>query len=571
MAKSVADILVSKGILAADAAATFRREARSSGKQIDEVLYQHGIPERDVILAKSELLGIPINFLEGKKVPFDVLKNIPEESARFYQFVPLAKEGGALEIGMINPDDSNAQEALKFIATRLDIPFKIYLITPNDFNTILSEYKSLGGEVTRAVIEFEKELEITESARPIKKGEFGKLAEEAPITRMVGVILRHAVEGSASDIHIEPEVQNVRVRFRVDGVLRTSLLLPGDVQSAIISRIKIMTNMKIDETRIPQDGRFHARIADKEIDFRVATFPTQYGEKVAIRVLDPETGIKTLADLGLDGRNLKTFERNIDKPFGMILITGPTGSGKSTTLYAMLNILNKEGVNIVSLEDPIEYYMPGVNQSQVRPEIGYDFSSGLRQILRQDPDIIMVGEIRDKETAKLAIHAALTGHLVLSTLHTNNSIGVIPRLIDLGVEPFLIPSTLVLAIAQRLVRKLCPDSRSEIGIDSRAKEIIDDGLKKMAEPVRKEFQEIMPKTIYESAVSATCPQGTKGRIAIFEVLEMTPQLEKIVLEGPSESKISDEARRQGMITLRDDGLFKVAKGLIGIKELLEVV
>ena len=571
MAKSVTDILISKGILATDAAAAFRREARSSGRPLDDVLYQHGIPEREVVLAKSELLGIPVKFLEGNKVPFDVLKNIPEESAKFYQFVPFGKEGGALEIGMVNPDDANAQEALKFIATRLDMPFRVYLIMPSDIKAILSEYKSLGGEVTRAVTEFEKELQVTEEERPIKKAELEKFAEEAPITRMVGVILRHAVEGRASDIHIEPQPKNLRVRFRVDGVLYTSLVLPSNVQNAIISRIKIMTNMKIDEMRIPQDGRFHARILDKEIDFRVATFPSQYGEKVAIRVLDPETGVGTLPDLGLDGRNLETLERNIKKPFGMILITGPTGSGKSTTLYAILNILNKEGVNIVSLEDPIEYYIPGVNQSQVRPEIGYDFGSGLRQILRQDPNIIMVGEIRDQETAKLAIHAALTGHLVLSTLHTNNSIGVIPRLIDLGVEPFLIPSTLVLAIAQRLVRKLCLDSRAEAKLEGRGKEIVDEEFKKMAEPVRKEFEKILPQIIYEGVVSAACPQGAKGRMAIFEVLEMTPQLEKMVLEGPSESKIGDEARRQGMTTMRQDGLFKVARGTIGIKELLEVV
>ena len=571
MAKSVTDILISKGILATDAAAAFRREARSSGRPLDDVLYQHGIPEREVVLAKSELLGIPVKFLEGNKVPFDVLKNIPEESAKFYQFVPFGKEGGALEIGMVNPDDANAQEALKFIATRLDMPFRVYLIMPSDIKAILSEYKSLGGEVTRSVTEFEKELQVTEEERPIKKAELEKFAEEAPITRMVGVILRHAVEGRASDIHIEPQPKNLRVRFRVDGVLYTSLVLPSNVQNAIISRIKIMTNMKIDEMRIPQDGRFHARILDKEIDFRVATFPSQYGEKVAIRVLDPETGVGTLPDLGLDGRNLETLERNIKKPFGMILITGPTGSGKSTTLYAILNILNKEGVNIVSLEDPIEYYIPGVNQSQVRPEIGYDFGSGLRQILRQDPNIIMVGEIRDQETAKLAIHAALTGHLVLSTLHTNNSIGVIPRLIDLGVEPFLIPSTLVLAIAQRLVRKLCLDSRAEAKLEGRGKEIVDEEFKKMAEPVRKEFEKILPQIIYEGVVSAACPQGAKGRMAIFEVLEMTPQLEKMVLEGPSESKIGDEARRQGMTTMRQDGLFKVARGTIGIKELLEVV
>ena len=571
MAKSIADILVQKGILEQDVAASFRREAKSSGLALEDVLYQHGIPERDVALAKSEVFGIQARFLEGRKVPFDVLKNIPDESARFYQFAPIDRVEGALEVGMVNPDDINAQEALKFIATRLNITFKVYIITPSDLKAVLSEYKTLSGEVTRALTEFEKEAQVEITARPPKGGELEKMVEEAPITKMVGVMLRHAVEGRASDIHIEPEPQNIRVRFRVDGVLYTSLMLPIDVHAAIISRVKIMTNMKIDEMRIPQDGRFHARVMDREIDFRVATFPTQYGEKVAIRILDPEAGVKTFPDLGLEGRSLQTLERNIRKPFGMVLITGPTGSGKSTTLYAILNVINKEGVNIVSLEDPVEYYVPGVNQSQVRPEIGYDFSSGLRQILRQDPDIIMVGEIRDKETAQLAIHAALTGHLVLSTLHTNNSIGVIPRLIDLGVEPFLIPSTLILVVAQRLTRKLCSDSKEEVKIEGRAKEIFDEELKSMPDSVRKEFDKAGGGTIYEGVVSATCPKGSKGRMGVFEVLEMTPQLEKIILSGPSESRIAEEARRQGMITLKQDGLLKVLKGTLGIKELLEVV
>lgn len=569
MAKTIVDILVAKGLVDQASAVNYRREARSANVSLESILYQHGVAERDVAAAKSELLGISTRFLEGKKVPFDILRNIPEESAKFYQFVPLAKEDGALAIGMVNPDDASAQEALKFIATRLDVAFQIYIITPSDFKSVMEEYQSLGGEVTKAVSEFEKELEVLPTTRPARGGI--EAGEEAPITRMVGVMLRHAVEGHASDIHIEPGPQNVRVRFRVDGVLYTSLVLPIEVQSAVVARIKIMTNLKIDEMRVPQDGRFHARILEKEIDFRVATFPTQYGEKVAIRVLDPETGIRSFPDLGLDGRNLEALQRNIAKPFGMILITGPTGSGKSTTLYAILSVLNREGVNIVSLEDPVEYFIPGVNQSQVHPEIGYDFSSGLRQILRQDPDIIMVGEIRDAETAKLAIHAALTGHLVLSTLHTNNATGVIPRLIDLGVDPFLIPSTLILAVAQRLVRRLCPDSVTEVSLEGRKREIFTDEMKIMPEESRKELEKALGANTYEGVPSPTCPQGTLGRIAVFEMLEMTPQLEKITLEGPSEAKIMEEARRQGMVTMRQDGLLKVARGAIGMKELFEVV
>lgn len=572
MAKSIADILTQKGILTQEAALGMRREAKSTGRPLEDIFYQHGIPERDVALAKSEFLGIPVRFLDGGKVEFEVLRNIPEESAKFYKFIPIDKSGdGSLEIGMVNPDDVNAQEALKFIATRLNIPFKVFLITPGDLKAVLSEYKTLGGEVTRSLTEFEKELEVDVAGRPPRAAELEKMAEEAPITKMVGVILRHAVEGKASDIHIEPEPRQVRVRFRVDGVLHTTLVLPSAVQSAVVSRIKIMTNMKIDETRIPQDGRFHARVLDREIDFRVATFPAQYGEKAAIRILDPATGIKTLPELGLDGRNLEVVERNIRKPFGLVLLTGPTGSGKSTSLYAILNILNKEGVNIVSLEDPVEYYIPGVNQSQVRPEVGYDFSSGLRQILRQDPDIIMVGEIRDRETAQLAIHAALTGHLVLSTLHTNNAAGVIPRLVDLGVEPFLIPSTLVLAVAQRLVRTLCPDSKKEVKLEGRAKELIEDEFAEMPESARREFEKLMAGSLYEGEVSSFCPMGTKGRIGVFETLEMTPQLEKIILSGPTESKLAEEAKKQGMVTLRQDGLYKALKGIVGMKELLEVV
>ncbi len=573
MPKTVTDILVLKGLLTGEQAQTARRRARAEKKSIDDVLYEAGLTERDLIMAKSDVLGIPVRFLEGRRVPFEILKNIPEESAKFYQVAPLGEKDGMLEVGMINPDDVNAQEALKFIASRLNIPFKIFLITPSDLKEVISEYKGLSGEVTRALSEFEEELEVEATKLPGEKTvrESEKLVEEAPITKMVAVILRHAVEGRASDIHIEPGRDKLRVRFRVDGILYTSLLLPADVHSAIVSRIKIMSNLKIDEMRVPQDGRFHVRVLSKEIDVRVATFPTAFGEKVALRILDPEVGVRTLPELGLSGKNLEAMERNIKKPYGMIVISGPTGSGKSTTLYAMLKALNDDSRNIVSLEDPIEYFIAGVNQSNVRPEIGYDFASGLRQILRQDPDIIMVGEIRDKETAQLAVHAALTGHLVLTTLHTNNAVGIIPRLIDMGVDPFLLPSTLVLGLAQRLARRLCEDSRRPVTPEGKATEMIDEEIKAMPEETRKDVVELKNNPIYEAEVSPSCPKGTKGRIGVFEVVEMTPELERIIIEGPTESKIQAEARRQGMITMRQDGIIKVLEGVIGMKELLEVV
>ncbi|MBI4132442.1 MAG: Flp pilus assembly complex ATPase component TadA [Candidatus Sungbacteria bacterium] len=573
MARTLTDILVLKNLLAAGQAAEIRRRSRAEKRPLDELLAEAGLAERDVAMAKSELLAIPVRFLSGVKVPFEILKNIPEESAKFYQFVPIGEADGMLEVGMVNPDDVNAQEALKFIASRLNIPFKVYLIMPSDLKVILGEYKGLGGEVTKALSEFEEELEA--EAPKVAAGrsdrEVEKIVEEAPITKMVEVILRHAVEGRASDIHIEPGETKLRVRFRVDGMLYTSLLLPSDVHSAILSRIKIMSNLKIDETRIPQDGRFRARVLAKSIDVRVSTFPTSYGEKVALRILDPEAGIKTLSDLGFAGRNLGVLNEVIKKPYGMIVISGPTGSGKTTTLYAIMNILNEESRNVVSLEDPVEYYIAGVNQSQVRPEIGYDFASGLRQILRQDPDIIMVGEIRDKETAQLAVHAALTGHLVLTTLHTNNAIGIIPRLIDMGVDPFLIPSTLVLAVAQRLARRLCEDSRTPVKPDSRTREILEEELAAIPPAVRTELGAPRVGDIYEGAVSAACPKGTRGRIGLFEVFEMTRELEGIILAGPSESKIEAEAKRQGMLTMKQDGVLKVLQGVIGMRELLEVL
>ncbi len=573
MARTLTDILVLKGQLSTAQAAEARRQARAEKQPLDSVLYALGLSERDLVMAKSELLNIPVRFLEGKKVQFETLKNIPEESAKFYQFAPIGEADEMLEIGMVNPDDVNAQEALKFIASRLNIPFKIYLITPSDLKAVLDEYKSLGGEVTQALSEFEEELELETAKTVVGKSdkEVEKIVEEAPITKMVAVILRHAVEGRASDIHIEPGETKLRVRFRVDGVLYTSLLLPADVHLAVLSRIKIMSNLKIDETRVPQDGRFRVRVLNKPIDVRVSTFPTANGEKVALRILDPEAGIKTLADLGLGGRNLKVLGEAIKKPYGMIVISGPTGSGKSTTLYAIMNILNEESRNVVSLEDPVEYFISGVNQSQVRPEIGYDFASGLRQILRQDPDIIMVGEIRDKETAALAVHAALTGHLVLTTLHTNNAIGIIPRLLDMGVDPFLLPSTLVLAMAQRLSRRLCPDSRTAVKISGRAREIVDEEIATLPAESKKEFSTLKSDEIYEGAVSATCPKGSRGRIGFFEVFEMTRELEEVILAGPSESKIEAEARRQGMVTMKQDGVAKVLEGIIGIKELLEVI
>ncbi|OGZ33295.1 MAG: hypothetical protein A3I88_02770 [Candidatus Portnoybacteria bacterium RIFCSPLOWO2_12_FULL_39_9] len=536
----------------------------------------HQNKETEEVQKRAKELKVPFADLANKDIPVEVLKEIPEEAAAFYQLIPIKRDKGILEVGLVNPDDLKAREALRFIALRSQLEPKIFIIKPTDFFNVLKQYRSLRGEVEKALKELEQELKIEEVKAPaakIKPEELvQKITAEAPVTKIVAVILRHATEGRASDIHIEPTEDKVRIRFRVDGGLRTSLFLPKEIHSAVISRIKILSNLKIDETRVPQDGRFHTIIDKRKIDFRVSTLPTVSGEKAALRVLDPSIGLKGFADLGLFGYNLKALEAAIEKPFGMILITGPTGSGKTTTLYAILNVLNQEGVNIISLEDPVEYYIEGINQSQIRPEINYSFASGLRSILRQDPDVIMVGEIRDEETASLAIHAALTGHIVLSTLHTNNAVGVIPRLIDMGVGAFLLPSALNLAVAQRLIKRLCEECKKEVSASPQITAIIEEELGKLNPEHKKKIVWKKPYKVYQAQGCKFCAnKGTKGRIALFEVVLMTPALEEIITKNPTEAAIEEEAKKQGMVTMRQDGVFKALQGIISFEEMLKAV
>ena len=376
----------------------------------------------------------------------------------------------------------------------------------------------------------------------------------------MATILRYATEGNASDVHIEPMREGVRVRYRVDGVLHTSITLPPETHQAVVARIKILADMKLDEKRKPQDGRFSAKIDGRKIDFRVSTFPSYYGEKVVMRILDQERGVRTLDEMGLSAKNIAMVREAIKKPYGMILISGPTGSGKTTTLYSMLNEVNKDEKNVLSLEDPIEYNIDGMSQSQVFPEIGYTFASGLRTTLRQDPDVIMVGEIRDKETAQLAVQAALTGHLVLSTIHTNNAAGVVPRLIDMGVDPYLIPPTLILTMAQRLVSKICPGTGKPLPIEGSLKVMID----KQFEDLPKEYMDEIPKASEVLAIdpSPTCPNGTRGRIAVYEMFKMDKDIEQVILKNPVESEVFKIARNKGMITMKEDGIIKAMQKII---------
>ncbi|GMQ95247.1 MAG: type IV-A pilus assembly ATPase PilB [Patescibacteria group bacterium] len=560
--------LSQKGVIKEEDILTIAQKSQESGKSTEEVLSGMGVSENEILEAKSEYLDIPVRHLAKKKIPFNILKNVPEESAAHYKFVPLSVEEGVLEVGIVDPDNMKARDALQFISAKINMPTKVFLISQSDFDAVIKSYKGLKGEVTKALSEIETEIKGAEGVELLekdeeKKGE-AKIKEEAPVTKITAVIIRHATEGNASDVHIEPMEDKVRVRFRVDGVLYTSLILPLEVHSAVVARIKILANLKLDEKRKPQDGRFSARIDGRKIDFRVSTFPSYYGEKVVMRILDSEKGVKKLDSMGLSQRNLDTINAALKRPYGLILITGPTGSGKTTTLYSMINELDREQSNIVTLEDPVEYNIPGISQSQVRPEIGYTFANGLRSILRQDPDIIMVGEIRDKETAGLAIQAALTGHLVFSTLHTNNAIGVIPRLIDMGVDPYLIAPTLILVIAQRLVKTLCPDSKKPIPLNESMRIMLDKQFADLPEAFKKDI--IKGENFYEAVPSPSCPGGTSGRTPVFEILQVDSGIEGVILRNPVEPEIWKAARKNGMLTLKEDAIGKAFNGIISFGE-----
>ena len=566
---SLLDELIKRGVLEKEKADLLEKEIKTSGKKEEEVILEKGFVSEDFLFEiKSDYLKIPFKKETPNETSLEVLELIPEETAAFYQMVSLSKKANILEVGMVYPEDLASQEALQFLSRRENFNYQVFLITPSTFKKIFNQYRMPKREVGKALEELETELS---TEKITKISEIGRLVEEAPISKVVAVVLRYAVEGEASDIHIEPLKDKLRVRFRTLGVLHSSILLPIRLLPAIVARIKILSNLKIDETRIPQDGRFSTRIEDRDIDFRVSTFPTTLGEKVAIRVLDPKVGLKRFEELGLKGRNFEVIKRATQRSYGMILATGPTGSGKTTTLYAILQTLNREGVNIVTLEDPVEYFIEGVNQSQVKPEIGYDFARGLRQIVRQDPDIVMVGEIRDQETAALATHAALTGHIVLSTLHTSNVFGVIPRLIDLQVQPFLIPPTLSVAIAQRLVRKLCPKCEKKIKAKKEVRDLILREISELPEEIKKEIKIKEPIYIFTAEGCKECEnKGFSGRIGLFEVLEMTPQLAEIILTEPSERLIQEEAKRQDMLMMKQDGILKVLEGETTIEEVLGI-
>ncbi len=566
--------LVNKKAISEDVAEKILKEASVSGSSAEELLYERRVADEVAIAkVKSAVFGAPYKKIDPASISEDLLKIIPKDTSQNYRIIPVEKRDGMLVVGMLHPDDVRAQEALRFIAKRERVSLGVYIVTPTDLSLVWRRYVPYKDEIESAVKEMNLRSGALGDDRVVMIEEGARTSEDAPIIKIVASTLRHAIESGASDIHIEPQRKYLRIRFRIDGELKEVAALPALLSQPVISRVKVLSSLKLDENRVPQDGRFRTIIAGREIDFRVATFPTPAGEKMALRVLDSITGLKGLKEIGLNDYNLAILERAVNAPFGMILISGPTGSGKSTTLYAIMQKVNSEGINVVTLEDPVEYFMSGINQSQVKPEIGYTFASGLRQILRQDPDVIMVGEIRDAETASLAVNAALTGHRMLSTIHTNNSIGVIPRLIDLGVPSFLLPSALNVMLAQRLLGKLCTSCRKEYDVPSEIKTDLYDEIDKLPEKLKSEVKQkygAKPAHMWKVEPNPECKicrgKGISGRVAIFEIFEMTKQLGDIVAGGFTEAKLWEEARRQGILTLRQDGILKALEGIVGIED-----
>ena len=545
--------------------------ANESGRSPESILMELGMSADDTRNFFAEYYQVPsFKIPEGFTVKQEILNYIPEESAIHYRAVPVNIEDGVLIVGASNPDDLQMRDALNFIGTKNNIPFKIVYLLDAEVTKIQQFYTNLEGDVGVALENLGSELDAeiaatTDESLEQTKQSFEHIEEDAPVTRIVATILRYAVDGKASDIHIEPGRTKVSVRFRVDGLLAKSLELPKNVHMAVVARVKILSSMRLDERRKPQDGRFSATFDDRKIDFRVSVLPTSNGEKVVMRILDNDKGMRSLEETGISLENIAVIRRMVSEPYGIILISGPTGSGKSTTLYGMLGEVDRQTQNVLSLEDPIEYSIEGVSQSQVRPEIGYTFAQGLRAALRQDPNIIMVGEIRDKETAQLAIQAALTGHLVISTIHTNSSIGVIPRLIDMGVDPYLIAPTLKLAVAQRLARTLCDGKGREEEIDSSTKLMFEETFKTLPKKYHSRIPE--SKTFLHPEPTVQCATGLRGRTAVTEVLEITDELQELILRNASEEEFLQAARKNGFVSLYEDAIIKTLKHEIPPEEM----
>ena len=571
------EFIVDSGLVAKKDIDSAAEEAEKRGQSLGDILVSRGSLTEDALRRiHAYVLGIPFVNLKEHRVPVDVLALIPEPIARTHNIIAFKKEDNSLEVAMLDVEDLASIDSVR---KKTGLKILTRLTDSESIKHALLQYqKSLKDEFGDIIsTEAGKIRVVSGGGQDSSADDLKKMAEDLPIVRIVDTLLRHAISQDASDIHIEPMETEVLVRYRIDGILHDAMTLPKAAAAGIVARIKVLSNLKLDEKRLPQDGRFKMETEADRVSFRVSILPTFFGEKTVMRLLR-ETGEGfTLEVLGLHGENMERIHRALTQTTGIILISGPTGSGKTTTLYTMLDILNQPDVNISTVEDPIEYQMKRVNQTQVNPQIGFTFANGLRSLVRQDPDIIMVGEIRDGETASLAINAALTGHLVLSTIHTNSAAGAIPRLIDMGVEPFLLVSTVRVIVGQRLVRRLC-ENKEEYALDKamRAKIASDEDFDAAFEALQEEKLVKADSTLsdirfYRPAPSPECEDGYKSRIGIHEVLAVSSAIREIILHSSTSDAIEAQAKKEGMLTMLEDGIYKAARGITSIEEVLRTI
>jgi type IV pilus assembly protein PilB len=551
-----------------DKVRTIAEDLVTRGKTLEQALVG-GKYVNDAAFAEAQaaVLGVSFMDLSEAEVDPEVIALVPKKTLKAYKLVPLSFQDNELTIILRNPQDYRAIEALEFLAGEKGWKLKVATAPASQINKLVKSISGIEAEIETSLEAAKGKFEKGKLDDISDTGKIEDIIKGAPVSRILSVIMRHAVEAGASDIHIEPVGNESRIRYRIDGVLRTTLTLPIYVHPALVSRVKVLSNLKIDETRIPQDGRITQEINNKKIDFRISTLPVVEHEKVVMRILDTTAGAPTLEKLGFRKEYIAIMKEELKKPHGLFLITGPTGSGKSTTLFSGLNLLNSDGVNISTLEDPVEYYIEGVNQSQVRPEIGYTFATGLRSLLRQDPNVVMVGEIRDRETAELAIHASLTGHLIFSTLHTNDVYGLVPRLLDMGLEPFLLAATMNIGVAQRLARKICEHCKEEEEIPDETRKELMQILQSIPKKYLSEVDISQKIVFYHGKGCPKCGDiGYSGRTAVAEVFQFTTHAKKLVENGFSREEFKKEFEHQGMITLYQDLVLKAAEGATTVEE-----
>jgi len=571
------EFVIDSGLVSRKDVEAAAEEAEKKGRSLGDILVSTGkLEENDLRRISAYVLGIPFVDLKAKKIDPEILSLIPEPIARNNNIVPYNKTGEEVEVAMLDTKDL---AAIDNVRKKIGLKVRVRLTDDASIKNVLLQYqKSLKEEFGDIISRESKSMKVVkEGGEDISEAELKKIAEDLPVVRIVETLLKHAIIQKASDIHVEPSEHEVMVRYRVDGLLHDAMTLPKEAGPSIAARIKVLASLKLDEKRLPQDGRFKIDSDGEKVSFRVSTLPTFYGEKVVMRLLREGGGGFTLETLGFHGENLERIHEATRQKTGLILVTGPTGSGKTTTLYTILEILNQPDVNISTIEDPIEYQMPRVNQTQVNPHIGLTFESGLRSLVRQDPDIIMVGEIRDKETASLAINAALTGHLVLATLHTNSAAGAIPRLLDMGAERFLLSSTLRVVIGQRLVRQLC-EKKEEYTINKAARdEIAREDHFEAAFKALVDEKLVKPKSslddlkFYHPEKSAECEDGYSGRIGIHEVLSMSEGMRELMMQNVNTDALEAQARKENMLIMLEDGLYKAAVGTTSLEEVLRVI